>query len=294
MFLFITFWASAQSTYLNPWRGATHTYTAAVTDAGNDNAVRWYVTTNASGTTKAVHGSDFDFITSGYNAGTDQLEGTAVYSVQIQWGTTIAEAANYYVYLEVDDETSGCTNRMALHIQIAADFNALVYDVTGSASPGTVDPNTAASDVEDETCPDDVTDAVWNGTGHSDIGYSELVFRVERQFSVLAWQFEYALSEAGSKAFSIESIRFVDEGGTELYSGTNATGTVSVNSSEDYVLVYVQITNQQDVSLELDMDLLTANNLTKDADDNLDSSTADNNADHRILPMPAITGFSGS
>ena len=284
----------AQSTFQNPWRGITHTYTATVTDAGNDNPVRWYVATDALGTTKAVYGDDYTFVTSGYNSVTDQLEATALYSVDITWGTTVAEAANFYVFLEVDDETSGCTNRMSLHIQIAADFNAVVYDVTGSSNPETVDPNSPSEDVTEETCPDDVQNPLWSGTGHTDIGYSEIVYRVDREFSVLGWQFEYALSEGTSQAFNLESIRFVNQSGTELYNGTNLTGIISVGSSEDYVMVYAQLTNQQGITLDMDMDLITAGSNTKDADDNLDSNATDNNADHIILPMPVISGFTGN
>lgn len=294
LLLFSSLASVAQSTYLLPWRGATHTYNATVTDAGNDNAVRWYVTTDAAGTIKADTLTDFKFVTAGYVEPDSALVGTAVYSVDITWGTTVAEASNFYVFLEVDDETSGCTNRMGMHIQIAADFNAVAWDVTGSATPGTVDPDGAGEDVEEETCPDDVVDPLWDGSGHTDIGFSEIMYRVDRQFSILAWQFEYELSEASSQAFILENIRFVDQGGTELYNGTNLTGTVSVDSDEDYVLVYVQITNQQDKTLDMDFDLLTADSNTKDADDNLDSNSGDNSADHRILPMPAITGFGGS
>ena len=292
--LLFTVVSMAQSTYLLPWRGATHTYTATVTDAGNDNPVRWYVTTDAAGTIKADTTTDFKFITSGYSEPDSALSGTAVYSVDIEWGTTVAEATNFYVYIEVDDDASGCTNTMSLHVQIAADFNAVAWDVTGSATPGTVDPDSVGEDVEEISCPGPIEDPLWDGSDHTDIGYSELVYRVDRQFSILAWQFEYQLSEGTSQSFNLENITFVDAGGTELYNGTNLTGTINVDSDEDYVLVYVQITNQQAVTLDFDFDLITANNLTKDSDDNLDSNSADNSADHIIQPMPAITGFGGN
>lgn len=292
--MFLSGVAVAQSTYFNPWRGNTQTYTATVFDTGNDNPVRWYVTTDAAGTTKAEYGTDYTFVTGGYNSGTDQLEGTAVYSIDITWGTTVAEAANFFVFIEVDDDITGCTNKMAQHVQIAADFNAVVYDVTGSDNPDTVDPYVPGEDVTEETCPDDIENPLWNGTGHTDIGYSELVYRVNREFTVLAWQFEYALSEGTSQAFNLENIRFVDQTGTELYNGTSLTGTIPVESSENFVLVYVQITNQQGVTLDMDMDLITINSNTKDADDKLDSNANDNNADHIILPMPVISGFTGN
>jgi hypothetical protein len=65
-------------------------------------------------------------------------------------------------------------------------------------------------------------------------------------------------------------------------------------SSDDYALVYVRVTNQQGVILDINMDLITANSKTKDADNNLDNKVADNAVDHTINAMPAITGFGGN
>lgn len=283
---------SAQSTYLNPYRSATHTYLATVVDAGEPNPVRWYVSTDALGVTKAIHGTDYTFITPGYNPATSQLEGSAVYSVQIQWGAAVSDAANYYVYIEVDDDVTNCTNRRAMPVQIAANFNAVVFDVTGSSTPGTVDP----VGIVGESCPDDPINPVWNAAtnGPTDIGYTELIYRVNRQFSVLAWQFEYLLKEGSNKAFAARNIRMVNASGTELYNGTNLTGTIPVAANQDYVVVYVQITNQQGATLDVDLDLITTNNNTRDANNHPDSNLTDNNADHTIQPLPVITGFSGN
>lgn len=281
----------AQGDPLFPLQGESFTYTATVTDPGSDNPVRWYVTTNAAGTIKADTTDVFYFETAGYVEPDSALTGTAVYSVDITWKTTATPGAHYYVFLEVDDDVSGCTNRMALDIQISADFNAVVYDVTGSSTPGTIYPNDPGEDIEDETCPDDVENPIWDGSGHTDIGYSEIVFRVEKEFSVLGWQFEYAITEADGDPFTIENVRIVDEGSTELYNGTLATQTVSgIGAAVDYVLMYIQITNQQGVELTIDVDLLSA----EDTNSNTDSNGADDHADHVIQPMPEITGFGGS
>ena len=280
----------AQSTYLLPYRGATQTYTASVTDPGNNNPVRWYVATDVNGSTKAVYGSDYTFVTAGYNAANDRLEGTGVYSVDIKWGTGLTVGTNYYVFLEVDDDVTHCTNRMALQVKIAAGFNALVADVTGTANPGTVDPATVST----SSCPDNVINPLWNGTGHTNIGYSELIFRVNRQSSLLAWQFEYQITEKTSKPITIQNVRVVNKSGSDVYTGTNATGTINLASSDDYALVYVRVTNQQGVILDINMDLITANSKTKDADNNLDNKVADNAVDHTINAMPAITGFGGN
>jgi hypothetical protein len=284
----------AQGTYLLPLQGETHTYEATVTDPGSNNPVRWYVTTDAAGTIKADTTTDFIFETAGYVEPDSALTGTAVYSVDITWKTTATPGAHYYVFLEVDDDVSGCANRMALDVQISADFNAVVYDVTGSSTPGTVYPTDPGEDIEDETCPDDVENPIWDGSGHTDIGYSEIVYRVEKEFSVLAWQFEYAITEADGDPFTIENVRIVDEGSTKLYNGTLATQTISgIGAAVDYVLMYIQITNQQGVELTIDVDLLSAED-TATPTPNTDSNPDDNHADHVIQPMPEITGFGGS
>lgn len=279
-----------QSTYLLPFRGATQTYTATVTDPGNNNPVRWFVATNATGTTRAVHGTDYTFVTAGYNSGNNQLQGTGIYSVDIRWGAGVAVGTNYFVFLEVDDDVTACTNRMALQVAITASFNAILADVSGVANPGSVD----ATTVPLSSCPGVVINPLWNGTGQTDIGYSELVFRVNREFSQLAWQFEYRVTEATSKPIAVQNVRVVNASGTQVYTGTNATGIINLASTQDYALVYVRVTNQQGVVLGINMDLITAGNNTKDAGNNADSKSADNSADHTIDPMPAITGFGGN
>ena len=290
----------AQSTWDHPWPGATHHYTATVTDAENDNPVRWYVATDASGNTKAVYNTDYTFVTSGYNPGDDQLEGTAVYDVQITWGSGLAANTDFYVVLEVDDGNSHCPNRMTLHVQVEVVFNALVYDVTGSAIPGTVIPGDAGDDTVDPTCPGDVVNPLWdnNTHGHTDIGNSELVFRIERENSLLGWQFEFDITEAALQSFSIDSIKFVDDLSSKLtvlnQSSDLTSGEVSVNDTKDWVLAYVYIRNQMGVTLNLNFGLITVNNLTKDIGNNLDGVATDNNDDHTIQPMPVITNFSGN
>jgi hypothetical protein len=290
---------SAQSTYNQPWPGATHHYTATVTDPGNDNPVRWWVATDATGNTKAVYNTVYEFDTLGYNIGNDRFEDVAIYSVPIKWSSTVVAGTDYYVVLEVDDDVSNCTNRMTLHVQIEAAFNALAWDVTGSATPGTVVIGGPGDDTVDPTCPNPVVNPLWNGTdGHTDIGNSELVFRVNKQNTLLNWQFEFEISEGTAQPFTIDSIRFEDDLGGELtvanQTGDLTGGDVSVNSTEDWVLAYVYFRNQQGVTLDINFDLITVNNLTRDAGNNYDSVPGDNNADHTIQPMPIITNFGGN
>lgn len=295
MLLMISGWVMGQSTFRNPYPGYTHTYKATVTDhAGKD--TRWYVSTDAAGLVKADTTLNFRFVTAGYAEPDSVLSGVAVDSVLITWNPAVTAATNFYLFIEVDDEVSNCTNKMGMAIQIAADFNALVYDVTGSATPGTVVPG-PSDDITEETCPDDVIDPLWDGakSGHTDIGYSEIVYRVQRQFSVLGWQFSYAISEGTSQPFTLDSIRFVDANNDVLAitGKTATTGGVLVDNTAAYVLAYVYITNQQDQLLDIDFTINSNVVALQDAGSNSDSNAGDNVADHTILPMPAITNFSG-
>lgn len=284
--------AYAQSTFDRPLRGATHTYSATVADGGAPNPVRWYVATDALGAVKAAHGTDYTFVTSGYNGATQQLEASAVYNVQVQWGTNLPVGTNYYVFIEVDDDVSNCTNRMALPVQVSADFNALAYNVTGSATPGTAVPGIDLT-ITAETCPDDVTNPIWNGTGHTDIGTTQMVFRVERQYSLQAWQFAFNITETTAQPISVSDVRVVTQGGTEIYNAAGASATITgIAADQNYVLVYVEVQNQQNKTLALNFSLDATN--TKDADNLTDSKASDNSALHTIKPMPAITGFGGN
>lgn len=291
--LMLAGWASGQSTFRNPFPGFSHTYTATVSNHASKDT-RWYVTTDAAGMVKADTTLQFRFVTSGYSEPDSMLSGTGVASVEILWNPSVSAASNFYVFIEVDDEVSNCTNKMGMSIQIAADFNALVYDVTGSATLGTVVPG-PSDDISEATCPDDVVDPLWNGSGHTDIGHSEIVYRVQRQFSALGWQFSYAISEGTSQAFTVDSIRFVDASNNVLSitGKTATTGGVVVSSAANYVLAYVYITNQQDMTLDIDFTLNGGVIALQDAGSNSDSNAGDNVADHTILPMPAITNFSG-
>jgi hypothetical protein len=294
---------NAQSTYDHPWPGATHHYITTVTDSENDNPVRWWVSTDALGNNKAVYNTDYTFVTAGYNSGTNQLEGTALYDVQLTWSTGLAADDTFYVAFEVDNQPSslGCTNRMTLRVIITTAFNALAWDVTGSATPGTVIIGGPGDDTEDPTCPGTVVNPLWDGSKHTDIGNSELVFRVNKQNTLLNWHFEFAVTEGTAQAFSIDSIKIVDDMSNELtvlnQTGDLKGGDVSVNSTEDWVLAYVYIRNQMGVTFNINFDLITANNLTYAGSGptiDYDGIPADNHADHTIAPMPIITNFGGN
>lgn len=276
----ITYGVKAQSTWDRPWSGAQHSYMASVRDPENDNPVRWYVATNPSGTKKAVYNTDYTFITPGYNAGTGMLEGTALYVIEIAWGANLTDKTDFYVVIEVDDKATNCTNRKALHVQTQSIFNAFLSDMVANPS-----------------CPDDAVDPIWNGEAQADIGNSELIFQIGRQNTQLDWQFEYEVSESSVLPFSIDSIRFVDDLGKKLSVMNQAvdfkTGEVIVDAINNSVLAYVYIRNQMGVTLNLNFDLITENELTKDASDHLDADFTDNRIYHTIQSMPVITNFGG-
>ena len=280
IFVLVAFTANvkAQSTWNHPWPGSTHSYMASVTDPENDNPVRWYVAVDPAGTVKAGYNDDYSFVSSGYNASKDLLEGTAQYVVQIQWGTNLG---NYYVVFEVEDNVTHCTNRMSLPVSIEAVFNATVFD-----------------DLANPSCPGDVVNPLWNGSNQTDIGNTKLSFRILRENSALEWQFEYALTETASQPFSIDSIRFIDELGdpaTVLSMLPNhSSGVVRVNAISDGATVLIYVRNQMGVTLDFDFDLVTSNDQTKDAENSLDSKSNDNTVQHSIWPMPVIMNFSGN
>jgi hypothetical protein len=289
LLLATAFTVRAQSTFENPYRGATHNYNATVA-AGAGLVTRWYVATDAAGN-KAVQGTDYTVTAASgaFSALENAWTGTGVYAVDITWGLGLTVGNNYYVFLEVDDAVSGCTNNMALQVTIASDFNALAYNVTGSANPFAAVQGDA--DIVAANCPDDIVNPVFDGTGHTNIGTTQVVFKVERQFSVVAWQFEYSVNNGGTALAGLSNVRIVNGSNTQLYNGTNSTGIISLAANQDFALVYLTIANQQGATINIDFDLIIANGNTSDTDGNLDSSA--DNASYTIQPLPVITGFGG-
>lgn len=289
-----------QSSKTKPFPGSVFRYAILADDPQGLNPVQWYVSTDPSGATKAVYGVDYTCTNLGagatYNSTTQMVEGNGLYNVDIEWGSALTEGQVFYVFVLVTDAQTDCANTMGLPIEISAQFNALVVNVTASDNPGTVDPDDEDNDIETETCPWDPEDPIFNGVdGHNDIGYTEMVFRIERQFTVNSWQFEYRFSEQSSQSFNVEGIRFVDDEGAILSSTTDVTGSLAVPATEDYVLAYIRVTNQQGVTFNFNFDLLTGNALTKDlSNDELDSVPEDNSSSHTLKAMPIINGFTNN
>ncbi|MCL3782719.1 hypothetical protein EMN47_20220 [Prolixibacteraceae bacterium JC049] len=284
----------AQSTYNAPWPGATHTYSITLPDNSVQNPVRWYVASATDGT-KATYNTVYTFVTSGYSSSNDQLEGTGVYSVQITWATNVPLDTDYYVFFEMDSD--GCTNKMALPVHTVANgFNAMAYNVTNVSDPANYGTDTSGgSGTNQESCPADPSNPIWNGTGHTNIGSTELIYRVERHNSNNKWNLSYALTETNSVAFTVEQVRVLGEdNSTQLATFTAASGTTAtdvIDANQDYVLVYVKVANQQGTSLDINFSVANS----KDAVTNtVDTNAADNAVLHTIKTMPTISGFSGT
>lgn len=280
----------AQSTYQTPYPGFTHTYNVTLSTSGL--STRWYVATDKNGT-RATQGSTGDYeITSteggSWNSGAEAWSGSGVYSVAVSWKTGLSAGDKYYVFVEVDDASTGaCTNKMAMEVTIGGAFNAYAYNVTGAS-----DYNAAADDdpgIKAQDCPAEAVDPVWNTatSTHINSGTTTAVFKVERQFSALAWAFQYSINSGVTTG--INNVVINNESGVALTpSGTNV---VSLAADQDYALVYVTMDNVQGATINVTFDIVTSNSETKDTDGNLD--TSNDHATYTILPIPVITGFSG-
>ncbi len=280
-----------------PWRGAEHTYTFTVTD--NTNPVRWYVTTGSDGTGLVEYGlaTTYSFVTPTGTVTDDVLTGVDEYSVKIKWGAEVPVDTDYYVWMEVDDNSSGCTNKMAVKIHtVATAFDALIVNVTDAE--GGVDPWTVLAgdaSLDGATCPEDPETPINNdgGTDTYDAGQSTIVFRVERQFSLNKWDIGFSITENNSKPFVVEKIVATGDNTGDITVADAATGTVNANAADNKVLVYVTVSNQPGVTLDLNFNLVKAQTIDviTSAEDN---NGTNNLATHQIKPMPVINGFTGS
>lgn len=117
LFIILCLGGYSQSTFNNPYRGATHTYNVSVDDSNLSNPVKWYVATDISGT-HAEYGSDFQFVTDGYDETEDALLGTAIYEVELTWGLEVQIETVFYIFVEVADNATGCTNKFALTVTV--------------------------------------------------------------------------------------------------------------------------------------------------------------------------------
>lgn len=276
----------AQSTYELPYPGASHTYE--FDGVAGTSVTDWFVSRDATvGASPIVGGASGDFVISAMNGTTPSmggdgvLTGTGVSKVSIAWNGTAA--GTYYVFLNVSDGT--CSNLKGYKVVVqTGEFNALIADVTGSATPGTVD-TSGANDITSLTCPDETTINPIVNEGTPSLGTSDIVFRVNRQFTNTAngWKVVFDALATGA---SIKEVK--DASGTVI---TEASG-YTVGGTQNYILVTVTVPNAistPDFILKLNaagtMDIVT--NAT-------DNNTSDNTATHQFNDMPTIGTLIGS
>ncbi|WP_461631109.1 hypothetical protein [Labilibaculum euxinus] len=275
----------AQSTYELPYPGATHTYQ--FDNVVGTSTTDWFVSRDAAvGATAIVGGASADFVISavdgtGTSMGTDGvLTGTGVSKVSITWNGTAS--GTYYVFLNVSDGT--CSNLKGYKVVVqTGEFNALIADVTGSATPGTVD-TSVANDIKSLTCPDETTISPIVNEGTPSLGTSDIVYRVNREFTntTNGWKVVFDALVAGA---SIKEVK--DAAGTTI---ADASGYI-VDGTQDYILVTVTVTNAistPDFTLTINsagtIDIIT------NASDN---DATDNDATHQFNDMPTIGNISG-
>lgn len=270
----------AQSTYELPYPGSVHTYE--FDNVVGTSTTDWFVSKDATvGATALVGGAGAEFVISAVNGtgtsigGDGVLTGTGVSKVQITWNGTAS--GKYYVFLNVDDGT--CSNLKGYMVDVqTGEFNALIADVTGSATPGTVD-TSVANDITSTTCPDETTISPIVNEGTPSLGTSDIVFRVNREFTntTNGWKVAFDALAAGS---AIKDVK--DASGTTL---TDAAGYL-VGGDQDYILVTVTVTN----AISTPDVILTINSAgTIDVVTNAaDNTAADNAATHQFEDMPTI------
>lgn len=269
----------AQSTALQPYEGATHTYTfnGVTVGAGYD----FYITANADGSGRYDDGltSEFDIISAQGVVGGDGLAST-----QIQWNVG-ASAHVYYLWLEATID-GGCSNR--IYVKISAQANH--FDLLSENIP--ID-NTVS-------CP-----AVASADGFSplssayDAGTTTLKFIVRRvngtenKTTALAgdtydWSFEPALTvgPAANGNVSVISVAGVNSG--TLTADTN--GLYTVNGNDNEVTVTVAVKNVPGVSQDVK---LTIRNQIESHTNLKDSNSGNDAVNHRIEVIPVIDGLQG-
>lgn len=275
----------AQSTYELPYPGASHIYQ--FDNVAGTSTTNWFVSTDAAvGATALVGGTTADFVISaldgtGTSVGADGvLTGTGISKVQIIWNGTAS--GTYYVFLNVNDGT--CSNLKGYKVIVqTGEFNALVADVTGSATPGTVD-TSVANDITSLTCPDETTISPIVNDGTPSLGTSDIVFRVNREFTNTAngWVVVFDALAGGATINKV-----VDAAGTTI---TDASG-YTVDGAQNYILVTVNVMNE----ISTPDVVLTINSAgTKDIITGAtDKTSGDNSATHQFNDMPTIGTISG-
>ncbi|MGZ2370866.1 hypothetical protein ACXR6G_13875 [Ancylomarina sp. YFZ004] len=277
------------STFEKPWPGSSHTYNFDNIDGGS--TTTWYISRAATVGATPITFADFansEFTLSTLDGNTvadasGNLSGTAISDVRIFW--TGKATGTYYLFVDVEND--GCSNIKGIQIDVQTGlFNAILADVTGSTTPGTIDPSDPASDIATLTCLDQstISPIVNSDPDNYDLGTSETVYRINREFTntTNGWQVAFAALRADASITSV-----VDAGGTAI---TTAAPYV-IAGDQDYVLVTVTVVNKlitPELILTLDKDL-TIDTVTLAKD-----TGSGDTVTHTFKALPTIGVMSGN
>ncbi len=276
--------ASAQSTAIAPYDGATHTYTFDGITNGLD--YEFYVSTNSNGISQAGLITNYGILVNDANT-----DGVATYtelggvvtgnqvSVDITWdltaaakyGATGSVQTGVYLFVRVFDTSDAtvCENYKSVMITPTTNaFNVTLADA--GTSPSCPDLNNGFIPLESSY----------------NLGKTTLTFEINRSGSTNDWTFDFDITQVGTGAFT-----YSVEGGSAVAGITGATTNVPVNnytaSNATIVIVVDNVTNESPVfTLEV-----------KNAADDVTSVipvAMPVAVGHTISTMPAIGSFTGS
>lgn len=262
--------AKAQSTALQPYEGATHSYTFSGLPGGME--YEFYITANADGSGLYDDGAtgEFDFET--VSSGTIGVGDNAA-SVDIGWNNG-ASLHNYYLWVQLTIP-GGCSNRR--YIQVMPQVNQ--FDLLSENVPVT---NT-------RSCPSTNPSDGFNPLASAyDAGFTTLQFLVKKENSNRNWSFipdlvvnpdltlgKFIISITGTNSGEITPDG--DNRYTVLASDDEVMVSVSIENAPGYTRnVTLQVTNQREEQTNLP-----------------DGDPSNDNVTHTIEVIPVIGGMGG-
>jgi len=266
--LFASSTSFGQGTKTKPWPGSTYAYSITASGVGTL-SYEWWVATNANSITS---GDAIGEYTINSGQGTD--------NVNITWGNdvySVYSGATLYLIVKVGDDNNGpiadaCYNYRALPITPQNNINLAVYDVTGSASQTTT--TDLADNNSGDHCPEHT--GLITEDGSYNPGTTQVVFRVDRQYSNVAWEFDYTLTGVTVSSVVVSS-------GNDAVAGTIS----AIPAGDNYVMLTFNIINTPGAAQSAVFTIIRAT----DANSAVETLTTDNARTHEIKVMPAIGAF---
>ena len=273
--------AKGQSSALQPFEGATHTYQWNGLQSGDD--YEFYLTADASGQVVLDDGAsgEFDFVD---NRSGKVANGQSSASVPIRWNLG-SSLHTYYLWFKIT-APGGCSNYAYVGVQPQINrFDLLSENVPAD--------NTVS-------CPAVAASDGFNPMASAyDAGTTTLKFIVRRvngtdnkltanAGDTYDWFFEPVLSVDTTTKSAISIISIVGAKSGTLTA--NANGLISVNGADNEVTVTVAVQNipgtSQDVKLSIRNQGEMKTNLP-------DSNASNDTVKHRIEVLPVIDGLQG-